>query len=43
MGKIESETAAVIEAQRKSLSKAIVDRQYAGQPETWTPYGKRGK
>jgi methanogenic corrinoid protein MtbC1 len=43
MGKLESETAAALEARRKILSKAIVARHYVRQPEAWTSYRKRGR
>jgi methanogenic corrinoid protein MtbC1 len=43
MENTETEAAAAIAAQRKSLSEMIVARQYDLQPEIWIRYGKEGR
>lgn len=43
MQEINAEIAKIIDAQRNSLSEAIVSRQYELQPEIWEPYGDKGR
>ncbi|MFA6222763.1 MAG: cobalamin-dependent protein [Desulfomonilaceae bacterium] len=43
MEPITDEIARIIDEQRNAISEAIVSRQYELQPETWKPYGEKGR
>jgi len=43
MPEINAEIARIIDAQRNSLSEAVVSRQYELQPKIWEPYGEKGR
>jgi methanogenic corrinoid protein MtbC1 len=43
MGELNERAGQLLDAQRGELSQRIVTRQYALQPETWTPFGDAGR